>query len=273
MLAGHITHFASLSPFKTVKEFNDSTKKALDLHGDHFTKGEHIALLKLIQFSVKLRGVAYAKISTLVQSTHNDNNGISRSTFERMLQKGKTLGLFTIHGTTRKKGGDSHNVYVFTRSDAPIQQKLTDRKTSENPITQSHSPTKTQREALSFKAINKKEKDLRTHTIDSLDYTYVPFHVPTAFIKAVKPFFNRAKEICTIWDRASMAYRSQKFDQPITDVLPVIIQAFKQTVYRYKQNRIKTSFVPYFYAVVLGALVAEKRKISREENTVWGWLG
>ncbi|GAE28085.1 hypothetical protein JCM9140_4278 [Halalkalibacter wakoensis JCM 9140] len=70
-----------------------------------------------------------------------------------------------------------------------------------------------------------------------------------------------------------MAYRSQKFDQPITDFLPAIIQAFKQTVYLYKQNRIKTSFVPYFYAVVLGALVAEKRKVGREEISFWGWLG
>ncbi|GAE28086.1 hypothetical protein JCM9140_4279 [Halalkalibacter wakoensis JCM 9140] len=158
MQAGHISHFASLSPFKSVKQFNDSTKKALELHGDHFTKGEHIALLKLIQFSVKLRGVAYAKISTLVQSTHNDNNGISRSTFERMLQKGKTLGLFTIHGTTRKKGGDSHNVYIFTRFDAPVQQKLTDRQTPKESYTPSHSPAKTEREALSFQTINKKRK-------------------------------------------------------------------------------------------------------------------
>ncbi|WP_216830602.1 hypothetical protein [Alkalihalobacterium elongatum] len=81
------------------------------------------------------------------------------------------------------------------------------------------------------------------------------------------------KDICTFWDRTMIAYRSLKFELPIETLLPVIIQAFKETVYKYKQNTIKTSFLQYFYGTVAGKLVAEKRKIVCEEQP-WGlWLG
>ncbi|MDE5413979.1 hypothetical protein [Alkalihalobacterium chitinilyticum] len=53
MKPGHIDQFAHLSPFSSVKDFNESMKKARKRYEHHFTKGERIALLTLIQFSVK----------------------------------------------------------------------------------------------------------------------------------------------------------------------------------------------------------------------------
>ncbi|WHY71962.1 hypothetical protein [Fictibacillus enclensis] len=40
MVPGKITNFKELSEFQTVKEFNESNKHFLEVHGDKFTKGE-----------------------------------------------------------------------------------------------------------------------------------------------------------------------------------------------------------------------------------------
>ncbi len=118
---------------------------------------------------------------------------------------------------------------------------------------------------------NKKEKDLRPPTLDSLDYTYVPSYVPSQFTKTVKPFFDRAIEICQFWDRALIAYRFVKFDEPIEHFLPIIIQAFKETVYHWKRKKIKKCFISYYYGTVVGMLTVEKRRFiaSRMEPIAW----
>ncbi|MDT8860303.1 competence protein ComK [Alkalihalobacillus sp. MEB130] len=60
--------------------------------------------------------------------TRSINNIYKRgnlSTFERMLRIGNALSLFTTYNTNRKKGGQSHNVYVFLRFDVSNTKKLT----------------------------------------------------------------------------------------------------------------------------------------------------
>ena len=81
-------------------------------------------------------------------------------------------------------------------------------------------------------------------------------------------------EICGLWQRASIAFREVKFSNGhlIEDYLPTIIQAFKETVFRYKQRKIKTSFRQYYYGVLRGMLTVEKRKMVAKELH-WGrWL-
>lgn len=69
-----------------------------------------------------------------------------------------------------------------------------------------------------------------------------------------------------------MAYRSLRTKRPIEVFLPKIIQAFKATVFRYKQNRIKTSFTPYFYGTASAMLVKERYKLRGEEVDVGSWI-
>ncbi|OLO42382.1 hypothetical protein BTR23_03955 [Alkalihalophilus pseudofirmus] len=279
MKSGCIDHFAHLSEFNSVKQFNETIKKVREQHEHHFTKGEKIALLTLIQYSVKIPGICNARICKLVQAAQANNGEISRSTFERMLRKAKSLGILSIHHTTRQKGGYSHNVYVFHSFDGAQGQQLTDRPTAKTPVKSSHPALEKAPKASLLKTKEHKDKDLRQSskldseiTLEQLDHTFVPSYVPTPFVKTVKPFFNRAKDICSLWDRTTMAYRSMKFAQPIETLLPTIIQAFKETIYKYKQNYIKTSFIQYFYGTVAGKLAVEKRKMTAEE-TSWGhWL-
>ncbi|WP_078429805.1 hypothetical protein [Alkalihalobacterium alkalinitrilicum] len=279
MKSGHIDQFAHLSKFRSVKQFNETMKKVRKQYEDRFTKGERVALLTLIQYSVKIPGICNARICKLVQAAQTNNGVISRSTFERMLRKAKKLGIISIHHTTRQNGGYSHNVYVFHHFDGAHDQQLTDRQGAKRPDTPSNPTLEKAPKAPLFKTKEHKDKDLRQSsklnseiTLEALNHTFVPSYVPEPFVKTVKPFFNRAKDICSLWDRITMAYRSMKFAQPIETLLPPIIQAFKETIYKYKQNFIKTSFIQYFYGTVVGKLAVEKRKRTAEEKS-WGqWL-
>lgn len=273
MKPGHIDQFSHLSPFSSVKDFNESIKRARKQYEHHFTKGERIALLTLIQFSVKKYGVCNARVAKLVQATQAKNGKISRSTFERMLRKAKALGILSIHHTIRQKGGYSHNVYVFQRFDESQDAQMTKRQPVTKPATPSLQVQEKAPEAPSFQTKKQKHiKELRQPTLDSLDHTFVPSYVPTSFVKAAKPFFNRAKDICSLWDKALIAHRSMKFHQSIDLFLPTIIQAFKETVYKYKQSYIRTSFIQYFYGTVAGKLAVEKRRIMAEDMAWGGWL-
>lgn len=273
MKSGKIDQFAHLSEFKTLKEFNGTITQFLDTHGHHFTKSERIALFTLTQFSAKHIGVCNARIAKLVEAAQAQQGGISRSSFERMLRKAKKLGILSIHHTLRIKGGLSHNVYVFHPFDGATTEKLTDRHKTEKPAPPKDSTPKTQPDTLLLKTIKPlKEKELRTDTIEELDASFVPSSIPTTFVRAVKPFFSTAKEIDFLWQRVRIAYRSLKFTTSVEELLQPIIQAFKECVYRYKQNQIRTTFVQYFYRTVEAVLLVEKRRIVANE-TGWGsWL-
>ncbi|WP_216829780.1 hypothetical protein [Alkalihalobacterium elongatum] len=287
MKSGRIEQYKKYSKFTNLEEFNVSNKKALEIHGHHFTKGEKIAFDVLTHFSVKVLGVCNARICKLVQACQNTKGGISRSTFERMLRKAKALGIISTIHTIRETGGYAHNVYIFNRFDTTTNEKLTSRNNSRNPNLPIADKGKKQQETLLAETKTLKDKDLRQEKTvnkinpinkmmdtDELDHTYVPDFVPTPFIKAVHPFFKGAKEICGLWNRAQIAYRSACFPETtcINSLLPTIVQAFKHTVFRYKQNRIKSSFIPYFYGTMSNMLTIEKRKMVAKA-TRWGqWL-
>ncbi|WP_216830313.1 hypothetical protein [Alkalihalobacterium elongatum] len=280
MKSGRIEQYKQYSQFSNLEEFNASNKKALEIYGYHFTKGERIAFDVLTRFSVKVLGVCNARICKLVQACQDTKGGISRSTFERMLRKAKSLGIISIIHTVRENGGYGHNVYSFTHFDTPNNEKLTSRKFDKKPYLQKADEHKKQQETHLVETKTLKDKDLRQDKVKKIDqiemselnYSFVPDHVPAPFVKAVKPFFNRATDICGLWDRAQIAFRSAKFakDTSINALLPTIVHAFKQTVYRYKQKQIQTGFMPYFYGTVANLLTVEKRRMVAE-GTQWGW--
>lgn len=272
MKSGHIQQYAHLSEFKTINEFNETVKAIRFTYKEKFTKSELIALEQLTRFCVKHIGVSNARISKLVEATHKEYQGISRSTFERMIRKAKQIGFLSVHQTMRTKGGLSHNVYVFRRFDGAPEEKLTERNERQNPVLATAQPEITATKTTVVENKPKKIQVLRSIPIEQLDYTYVPSHVPTQFTKAVKPFFSQAKQICSLWDRALIAYRSMRFDEPIEWLLPIITKAFKETVYRFKQKKVKTEFNAYFYGTLSGLLVVEKRKLVAKKRGAIRWL-
>lgn len=114
---------------------------------------------------------------------------------------------------------------------------------------------------LKHKNINKRK------SCDDLDYHFTPSNVPDTFIKTVKPFFSKAKDIYYFWGRVLLAHNQSNLSYPVEDYINVAIQAFKESVFAYRHNRIKKEFAGYFFGTFRKMLAAEvrRRAISQKE--------
>ncbi|MFB8424058.1 hypothetical protein ACFC4S_18800 [Priestia megaterium] len=81
MKSGNIEQFKHLSNFNDIKEFNNHIEQWMVDFKRQFTKGELIGLKRLTRYSCKYAGISNAKIQTIVSATHNNEIGISSSTF------------------------------------------------------------------------------------------------------------------------------------------------------------------------------------------------
>lgn len=115
--SGKIEQFETYSQFTSLKDFNTHFELWLTEKKQAFSKGELIGLKRLARFSAKIPGVANAKIGTILKAINEEyhNNGISRSTFKRMVQKAIQQGILTVYETERKNGSQSSNLYIFNR--------------------------------------------------------------------------------------------------------------------------------------------------------------
>lgn len=103
---GCIEQFETYSQFSSLKDFNTHMEMWMAVHKDNFSKGERVGLKRLVRFAAKIPGVCNDKIGTVLKAIHEEHNGngISRSTFKRMIQKAIGLGLLIVHETERSNG-------------------------------------------------------------------------------------------------------------------------------------------------------------------------
>ncbi|SFD03496.1 hypothetical protein SAMN05443252_1179 [Bacillus sp. OV322] len=161
MLSGRIENFKDYSKFSSIKKFNNTIEMFLADHKKDFTKGELIAFKRLVRFSAKYYGVANAKIGTILKAINEKMNdfGISRSTFERMLRKARTLGILTVENTVRSKGGQGHNVYVFNTIDVPSKNKLTYREHLDKSSESKDEQSKNEKESINLLETSNKKQE------------------------------------------------------------------------------------------------------------------
>lgn len=234
MQAGNIANFAHLSQFRDLKDFNNNVEQWMIDIKEEFTKSELIALKRLIRFSAKVPGVCNAKIQTIIATTHDGTIGISRSTFERMLRKAKTLGLIEVHNTS-KRGYQAHNVYVFI----PFPTK---------EVVQSaniDAPIKANNPSESINLLNNKRIDDRV----VLDHTYVSNRVPKRFTELVRCFFNDATIIEEYYRMYHIStYWLTGYDSG--DLLDIGLDSFKQMIRALKRNKVRKNPYAYYYGVL-----------------------
>jgi len=195
LVSGRIENFAKYSQFKSLEEFNKTIAMFLLEHKKDFTKPQLVELKRLIRYSAKYRGVANAKIATLLKAINNFANGfgISRSTFERMLKKAIELGIVTVKPTIRPKGGKGHNVYVFNKIDVLKKRKLTYCKNAETPTESKVEQVKNEGEAIVLLEASKNNNN-HLNTKKSAYIKYVPKclqHFQAFFGKHVKDIYSR----------------------------------------------------------------------------------
>ncbi len=233
---GSIDQFKEYSQFSSLTEFNTHFEMWMSKLKDEFSKGELVALKRLVRYSAKLPGVSNAKIGTMLKAIHEEynGNGISRSTFKRMIGKANALGLFTVHETERKNGSQSSNLYVFNRfpqSEPPKAKQM-------NHQYKASIPSKT----------NNKEIKVRKET--SLDDTYTSNRVPKPFIDLVKYFFPVAKTIEEYWKMTTLAIKRSQFSLDSTETIDLAIQSFKQLIGKIKSTTTVKNPIAYYYGIL-----------------------
>ena len=240
--SGKIEGFEGYSQFKSVKEFNTHVEMWLAVKKQEFSKGELVGLKRLVRFSVKVPGVSNAKIGTLLKAINDDyqGNGISRSTFKRMIIKAKALGILSIYETERKNGSQSSNLYSFNRfpqSEPPKAEKL-------NPPKETNNLLKT----------NNQKSSKRNEAPIELDHTFVSDKVPQAFVQLVKYFLTDAKTIEEYWHMVQIAAFRFECNQQTEDVLSIAIKSFKQLIRKLKSTKQVVKPIAFFYGILTNKL-------------------
>jgi hypothetical protein len=93
-----------------------------------------------------------------------------------------------------------------------------------------------------------------------LNSDFVPSYVPERFILAVQPFFGEAKEIYRLWGKVRLAHKISRLDTPVEELLSLVIQTFRGSVFAYKQKRVKKAFTGYFFGSLRNVFATEKRR-------------
>lgn len=237
--SGTIDSFEYYSKFGDLPEFNRHMELWMLKYKNDFSKGELVGLKRLVRYSAKIPGICNAKIGTMLKSIHEEynGNGVSRSTFKRMIQKAAALGIFTVYETERKNGSQSSNLYVFNRypkmttthNEPPKKEILNHPKETSNPF--------------------KTKQDIKVRKDAPLDFTFTSDRVPVSFVEVVKPFFPEAKIIEEYWKMATIASSKHNRDHECVDIIELSIKAFKQMIIKLKRTTVHNPFA-YFYGVL-----------------------
>jgi hypothetical protein len=234
--SGKIEGFEHYSQFTILKEFNTNLEMWLVECKDQFSKGELVGLKRLARFSAKILGVCNAKIGTVLKAIHDEfnGNGISRSTFKRMVQKAIKLGILSVFETERKNGSQSSNLYVFNRfpsNELPKKEKVN-----------RHNKT------INLSETNK-QITKRTDEPFKLDHTFVSDRVPSSFVHLLKYFFQKANIIEEFWHMTKVAaYKNNREKEP-DQVLETAIHSFKQLISKMKSKKLRNP-IAYYYGII-----------------------
>ncbi|MBB6444546.1 hypothetical protein [Bacillus benzoevorans] len=236
--SGAMEQYEQYSQFQSLEEFNHHFELWMAEHKKDFSKGELIGLKRLVRFAAKIPGVCHAKIGTVLKAIYEEynDNGISRSTFKRMLGKAKKLGILAIYETERKNGSQSSNLYLFHRfphNEPPKVEKL-----------DYHNETSNLSETEKIKDLNKR----RDEPIQ-LDHSYTNDYVPKNFVGLIKYFFNDAKTIEEYWRMTRIAANNYNYENETEFILISAIDSFKQLVRKIKTKRIHKP-IAYYYGII-----------------------
>ncbi|MFD2681813.1 hypothetical protein [Bacillus seohaeanensis] len=271
--SGDIEAFKQYSQFSSLKEFNNHMEMWMVEYKKEFTKAELVGLKRLVRFSAKFPGVCNAKIGTVLKAIHEEyhDNGISRSSFKRMIGKAKKLGIFTVHETERNNGSQSSNLYIFNRfpiNELPTDEKLNHHKTSNLLKTKNQMSKKRKDNELDNisldTTVSHDIKDIVTNddkqqaaittekspTIKELDHTFTSDEVPPAFRQLVKCFFDEAKTIEEYWKMAKIAAYHNNRENEKDQVLGIAINSFKQMINKLKLSKSIKKPIAYFYGIL-----------------------
>ncbi|MGX5633550.1 helix-turn-helix domain-containing protein [Bacillus thuringiensis] len=281
--SANYSQYKELQSFKSVEDMNQTLRHFLYNHTHELSKSAVNVLKHLARHSCKIPGVSFLKVATVAATLE-----ISVRTVRRVLKVLENhaiiVRLKTIRTDGKIRGGNGHNVYVIQKKynvTPGVLPEMSQRQEAETPIKSRVLEPKMEGEAKLLEShtleefkneLNVKEQSIRDYEdvkLEDLDETFTPENVPQKFKNAVSPFFRSADKIYKLYNRVLIAYRRSKLDKPVTDVMDNAIQAFKETVFAEKSRRIKITFEGYFYRIIEGKFIVERRKECKEALYDW----
>ncbi|HJV46723.1 MAG TPA: helix-turn-helix domain-containing protein [Bacillota bacterium] len=265
--SANYSQFKQYSTFTSIEELNLTIRHFLYLHSHELTPATVKVFKTISKYACKILGVCFAKVSSLSTII-----GISERTIRRAFIILEQHGVLKRIPTQRKQGGDGHNLYVIQPYVSAVgSAEMSDRQSPSNQDETSPQPTQNDAEAISFKTEHSnREISNNVQTDDNgLPSSYTPSYVPETFRKAISAHFNNAKIIYTLWQKSLLAYRQSRLNAPIEGYIDNATQAFRDSVFALKTNRIKGSFAGYYYGTLRNVFAVEKR---REVDYTPCWL-
>lgn len=206
---------------------------------------------------------------------------VSDKTIRNISKKLRDHGLiYTIYRRSSTQNGLSAPIHLFTehpyfdhwKETLNLKNFQADFQAKNNEIPgeiKAEQPKKISTKYLSF---NKNLlKILRKE--NRLGITFTPNNVPQLFIKAVKTFFDEAKDIYILWGKALLAYKNINLANPIEEYTSIAIDAFKQTIFAHKHRKIKRDFKGYFYGTLRNMFTYQKREETfKNHPLIFNWL-
>ncbi|MEH7110424.1 hypothetical protein [Bacillus sp. JJ1764] len=253
--SGMIQGFEQFSQFHSLKEFNTHLEMWLSDYKKEFSKGELVGLKRLARYTAKVPGVSNAKIGTVLKAIHEEyhDNGISRSTFKRMIIKAKTIGILTVYETERKNGSQSSNLYIFNRyptNEPPKDDQMNHHK-------ETIGLTKTNKQYINNRKddhINQiQQLAILTKEVD-INHTFVGDHVPQSFVDQIKYFYSDVKTIEEYWRMVYIAAWRNNCEERLDWMVETANQAFRLLIRKIKLTRGVKNPIAYFYKIVLEKL-------------------
>ncbi|TPE68941.1 helix-turn-helix domain-containing protein [Halalkalibacterium halodurans] len=243
--------------FASIDDLNEAVRYALYYNADKLN-GTAVAVLKLIsRYSCVIPGVSWLKCATIASAVEK-----SEKTVRRALKTLQECGIIERIPTIRDKGGRGYDICVIK----DVQAEMSSRSEAGNPTESTASPENEKEETLKYNQ-NTYVKDG-----DQLDASYCPDYIPDEFKRTVCPFFPAANDIYTLWGRVLLAYKNSALESPLEDVLAIVIQTFKTSVFALKRRKIRGSFNGYFYAGLHRVLTAQRRREVLSGGPFYDWL-
>lgn len=251
----------SYQKFESYDEVAESVEKFL---AENLVTETQLRALRVIQNHAKVvPGVAMLKYKTIAEYV-----GRNIRTVQRAIKKLVELGIIEKHARTRElRGGDGANIYTIcayadAHADADDDAKTDAPGNASNRENTEQEAHKSDPEYVEYVDYVKYESKKDTYNVpresdssqngeeiqvredSSIDKSFVPSSVPEEFADVAGRYLKNAVDVYKLYKRAIIA--ANKIGAPmVRDDLAM--EAFKQTLFRYKSRQLRGSFLGYFY--------------------------
>lgn len=240
--SSNLNYLTDYSMFKSVKEMDEAISNHIQRNQYEMNETDRTVLMTLSRYSVKYRGVAHLKVSTIAKIV-----GKSTITVRRTLNKLASLHIIRKQTFMREKtGGNGANIYIILPfNDSP---KTIDREEPAKP---------TQTSVKESEEIDEPINSISSSSNYILETAKaVKNAIPAVIYDTLSPFFN-AKDLQRI---TGVIFRAKTAKVRLETHKDAFTSLFLDVIRRYKQGGI-TSLDGYIYASV--------RRLSRRLYLVY----